>query len=118
MAYAIYLRKSRADAEAEMRGEGETLSRHRDALLSLAKRMSLPIGAVYEEIVSGESIAARPQMQKLSSEVDSGTCRGVLVMDVERIARGNSIDQGIVSQPFKYSGTLILKPLTTYIPAS
>ena len=26
--YAIYLRKSRADAEAETRGEGETLARH------------------------------------------------------------------------------------------
>lgn len=27
MPYAMYLRKSRADAEAEARGEGETLSR-------------------------------------------------------------------------------------------
>lgn len=28
MSYAIYLRKSRADAEAEARGEGETLAMH------------------------------------------------------------------------------------------
>ena len=28
MSYAIYLRKSRADAEAEARGECETLARH------------------------------------------------------------------------------------------
>lgn len=27
--YAIYLRKSRADVEAEKLGEGETLARHR-----------------------------------------------------------------------------------------
>lgn len=32
MSYAIYLRKSRADAEAEARGEGETLARHERAL--------------------------------------------------------------------------------------
>lgn len=32
---AIYLRKSRADIEAEMRGEGETLSKHKKALWSL-----------------------------------------------------------------------------------
>lgn len=32
--YAIYLRKSRADLEAEARGEGETLARHRKQLLS------------------------------------------------------------------------------------
>ena len=28
MAVAMYLRKSRADREAEARGEGETLARH------------------------------------------------------------------------------------------
>ena len=28
MPYLIYLRKSRADLEAEARGEGETLARH------------------------------------------------------------------------------------------
>ena len=28
--YAIYLRKSRADAETEARGEGETLARHKN----------------------------------------------------------------------------------------
>ena len=53
MAYLIYLRKSRADAEAEARGEGETLARHRTALLALARRMGLEIGGIYEEIVSG-----------------------------------------------------------------
>ena len=34
--YCIYLRKSRADAEAEQKGEGETLARHEAALLALA----------------------------------------------------------------------------------
>ncbi len=33
MKTAIYLRKSRADLEAEQRGEGETLAKHRTALL-------------------------------------------------------------------------------------
>ena len=36
--YVIYLRKSRADLEMESRGEGETLARHRAALLEVAKR--------------------------------------------------------------------------------
>ena len=35
--YCIYLRKSRADLEAEAHGEGETLSRHKTALLELAR---------------------------------------------------------------------------------
>ena len=37
----IYLRKSRADREAEARGEGETLARHERILLDLAKKLSL-----------------------------------------------------------------------------
>ena len=55
MAYAIYLRKSRADAEMEALGEMETLARHEKILTELAKRQELPIGRVYKEIVSGES---------------------------------------------------------------
>lgn len=36
--YAIHLRKSRADLEAEKLGEGETLARHRKILEELAAR--------------------------------------------------------------------------------
>lgn len=37
--YCIYLRKSRADIEAEKRGEGETLARHRSMLMDIAQKM-------------------------------------------------------------------------------
>jgi len=116
VSYLIYLRKSRADAEAEARGEGETLARHKKALLELAGRTNLPVGDIYQEIVSGESIAARPQMQKLLSEVEEGRWDGVLVMEVDRLARGDSIDQGIVAQAFKVSSTKIVTPTKTYDP--
>ena len=43
MQYCIYLRKSRADAEAEARGEGESLARHETALMQTAKRLDLPV---------------------------------------------------------------------------
>lgn len=114
--YCIYLRKSRADLEAEAHGEGETLSRHKTALLELARRMGITISATYEEIVSGETIAARPQMQRLLSEVGAGEWDGVLVMEIERLARGDTMDQGLVAQTFKYSGTKIITPLKTYDP--
>lgn len=52
--YAIYLRKSRADVEAEKLGEGETLARHKKILTELAARKGLYIGKIYQEIVSGE----------------------------------------------------------------
>lgn len=116
--YVIYLRKSRADLEAEAHGEGETLSRHKTALLSLAKRLNITVDDIYQEIVSGETIAARPMMQRLLQEVSDGKWTGVLVMEVERLARGDTMDQGLVSQTFKYSGTKIITPLKIYDPSN
>lgn len=114
--YLIYLRKSRADVEAELHGEGETLARHEKALLELAKKMNLSIGGIYKEIVSGETISARPMVQKLLEEVEQGIWKGVLVMEIERLARGSTIDQGIIAQAFSFSGTKIITPTKTYDP--
>lgn len=114
--YCIYLRKSRADRELEALGQGETLARHEKALLSLAKEKKISIGAIYKEIVSGETIAARPMVQQLLQEVEQGIWTGVLVMEVERLARGNTIDQGIMAQAFQISDTKIITPLRTYDP--
>ena len=114
--YAIYLRKSRADAEAEARGEGETLVRHEKILLELAKKMKIKIGRIYREIVSGETIETRPEVQKLLSDVKKGKWRGVLVVEVERLARGETMDQGIVANAFKISDTKIITPMKTYDP--
>lgn len=114
--YCIYLRKSRADMEAESRGEGETLARHEHALLALANRLKINIIEIYREIVSGETISARPVMQQLLTEVEQRRWAGVLVMEIERLARGDTIDQGIVSQTFKYSGTKIVTPMKIYDP--
>lgn len=116
MAYAIYLRKSRADAEMEALGEMETLARHEKILTELAKRQELPIGRIYKEIVSGESIADRPQMKQLLDDVYLKKWEGVLVMEVERLARGDTRDQGDVAEAFKYSNTKIITPIKTYDP--
>lgn len=114
--YAIYLRKSRADREAESRGEGETLARHEKILSELAVKMDLPIGEIYREIVSGETISARPKMQQLLIEVMQGKWEGVLVMEVERLARGDTKDQGTVAEAFKFSSTKIVTPSKTFDP--
>lgn len=114
--YCIYLRKSRADLEAETHGEGETLARHERALMDLAKKQKLNIVKIYKEVVSGETITARPVMQQLLGDVEKRMWAGVLVMEVERLARGDTIDQGLVAQTFKYSNTKIITPMKTYAP--
>lgn len=108
--YALYLRKSRADIEAEARGDGETLAKHRTALHDLAKRRGLIIAQEYAEIVSGDTIAARPQMQKLLDDVKAGLYAGVIVNDIDRLGRGDSIDQEIIKYTFAASRTLIITP--------
>lgn len=116
--YCAYLRKSRADRDAELRGEEETLARHKRILTELSERMQKPISKFYSEVVSGETISARPVMQQLLSDVEAGMWTGVFVVEVERLARGNTKDQGIVADAFKYSNTVIITPAKTYDPGN
>lgn len=116
--YAIYLRKSRMDMEAEAHGEGETLKRHETALLALAKQRKYYIGEIYREVVSGDTIAGRPEMQRLLADVENGRWKGVLVMEESRLARGDTMDQGRVQQAFYYSHTLIITPNKVFNPDS
>ena len=53
-------------------------------------------------------------MQQLPSEVEQ--VDGCNTMEVERLARGDTIDQGIVAQAFKLSDTKIITPIKTYDP--
>lgn len=114
--YYIYLRKSRRDVEAEESGQGDTLQRHRRALFDLAKRLNINVTKIYKEIVSGDSISQRPEVQKLLTDIEDGNCKGVLVMDIDRLARGDTIDQGIIAQTFTISNTKIITPTKTYDP--
>lgn len=116
--YCLYLRKSRADKELEAIGEMETLARHEKILLELAKKQKLTVTKIYKEIVSGETISARPVVQQLLEEVEDGRWKGVLVMEVERLARGDTIDQGIVARAFKAENTKIITPSKTYDPSN
>jgi len=94
----------------------DTLERHKKTLLEFAKRNNYFISKIYSEVVSGETISARPEMQKLLSDIEKGLWDGVLVMEVERLARGDTIDQGIVARYFKFSETKIITPTKIYDP--
>ena len=117
--YAIYLRKSRADLEAEARGEGETLARHKKILTDLAARKGLYIGEIYQEIVSGaDSISDRPEIQRLINDCYAGKWRGILIVEVTRLSRGSSGDAQIIMDCLTYgnrnAGVLVITPTKTY----
>lgn len=116
--YVIYLRKSRADVEAEKLGEGETLSRHKKILSELAARKGLYVGKIYQEIVSGETIEDRPEIQKMIQECYEGKYRGIIVIDVDRLSRGNQGDMQTIMDTLRYgndqNGVLVVTPTKTY----
>ena len=114
--FVAYLRKSRSDMQNFHADDEDILKRHEQLLLDTAKRHGIKIAKIYREVKSGETIASRPVMQQLLQEVEDGLWSGVLVVEVERLARGDTIDQGIVAQAFKYSNTLIITPNKIYDP--
>jgi len=119
----IYLRKSRKDIEEEQNAQQEgreydVLDRHRNRLMEVAKKEQHNIKAIYEEVVSGEFISERPQIQKLIHEVEAGVADAVLVVDLDRLGRGDMLDQGLLDRAFRYSGTKIITPTEIYDPES
>lgn len=93
----VYLRKSRDD---DNESKEETLARHERMLLDYCSRYDLTIEKIYKEVVSGESIAARPEVQKLLDDVSTGLYDGVCVVELERLSRGNQIDQAEILEIF------------------
>lgn len=101
--YCIYLRKSRKDLEAEKNGEGETLAKHQRMLTDLAARKGFYVEHIYKEVVSGDTIASRPQIQQMIKDCYAGKYRGIIVVDVDRLGRGNQGDMQTILDCLKYS---------------
>lgn len=116
--YDAYLRKSRADMELEKLKKFDTLKQHEKFLKDRANQLGIKIRKIYREVVSGESIQERPEMQEVLKNVEAGTIDGILVVEVERLTRGDAKDQGTVTQAFKYSNTKIITLNKIYDPNS
>lgn len=108
----VYLRKSRKDMEEERRlaDEYDVLQRHRMQLLEVAKNDQHRIVEIFEEVVSGEYIMDRPEVQRMLREVEKGAVDAVLVMDHDRLGRGDMFDAGLIFRTLKYSETLVITP--------
>lgn len=102
---ALYLRKSRKDEGNESREV--TLARHERMLLDYCRANNLSVVKVYREVVSAENLDDRPQARQMLEDVADGLYDGVVVIELERLSRGNQIDQVEVSETFKSANTLI-----------
>ena len=112
---ALYLRKSR---EEETETREATLARHERMLNEYCKRNNLIVADVYMEVVSGENLEDRPQARAMLEAVASGKYDGVVVVELERLSRGNQIDQVEIMDVFKSSKTKIFTLTKVYDLAS
>ncbi|MFQ8778287.1 MAG: recombinase family protein [Roseburia sp.] len=113
--YLIYLRKSRAD-NPDMTVD-EVLAKHETILQDFARSEfgeEIPERFIFREVVSGETIAARPIMQRLMQLLESSNVKGVLVVDPQRLSRGDLEDCGKIVNVFRYTGTQVLTPQRSY----
>lgn len=114
MNVCVYLRKSRADRDHQDIPLEEVLNRHEAMLLEFAEKTKLDVLGIKKEVVSGESLARRPEMLKLLDEVEEGRYDAVLVKDFDRLGRGSMMEQGIIIEAFRKSGTKIITPDKLY----
>lgn len=113
--YLMYLRKSRADGEHET--VEEVLAKHYRILQDYAAAKlggAIPEELIYREVVSGETIQDRPEMKKLLDRIQTEEITGVLVVDPQRLSRGDLSDCGTIIRAFRYTETLIVTPPKTY----
>lgn len=113
-----YLRKSREDEEREKFGKGETLARHEKIVHRMAEDNGHEIAEIYREIVSGETIAGRPEMIRLLSDIASGKWDAVYVVEASRLGRGGGSDQEKIVNAFRYTETFLISEYKMYDPSS
>lgn len=112
--YLMYLRKSRMDTDFEEVSVEETLNRHRKILNAFCEANHYNVTEVLEEVVSGESLSARPKMMKLLELVNTGMYAGVICIDIERLSRGSSLESGYIMQIFQTNNCKIITPSKIY----
>lgn len=107
----VYLRKSQSD-DASLTVE-EVLSKHES---DLKRWQETNLGSLidesnyYREVVSGESIAARSEFQKLLKRIESPNIKACLVIDCARLGRPDTEEIGRITKLFRFTSTMIITP--------
>ena len=115
LSHLMYLRKSRQDDPNET--VEEVLAKHENILQDFAMRElggRIPEENIYREVVSGESIDEREEIKKVLSRIEDHNIHGVLVIEPQRLSRGDLIDCGTLISNFQYTSTSVVTPVMTY----
>jgi hypothetical protein len=106
-----YSRKSRSDDP--LLTVEQVLEKHSTILKEWKDRnldAPIPKENIYHEVVSGETIQARPQFKNLLRRIESPEIKAVLVVECARLGRPDLEEIGKLSKLFRYTNTVIITP--------
>ena len=113
--WILYLRKSRQDDPNET--VEEVLAKHEAILQEWAERelgYRISEEYIFREVVSGESIADRTEIKKVLSIIEDNRVAGIIVVEPQRLSRGDLIDCGTLITTLQYTKTLVATPMMVY----
>lgn len=106
-----YLRKSRSDDP--LLSVEEVLAKHETILDEWAEKnlgAKVPEENKFREVVSGETIEDRPEIQKVLKLIESPRIKAILVVEIQRLSRGDLEDAGRLIKLLRYTNTLVITP--------
>lgn len=114
----IYLRKSRADDP--LLTVEEVLEKHEQMLDEWVEKNlpdaqgKIPEENRYREVVSGETLDSRPRIQEMLRRAESPRYKAVLVVEPQRLSRGDLEDIGRLVKLLRYSNTYVFTKRYAY----
>lgn len=109
---AIYLRLSRQEND-----EDDVLEKHRNQLLDFVRSYGWKFD-MFQEIGSSDDIEFRFEFKRLLEKVYNGEYDAVIVVEFDRITRGDSYDYGYIKRMFSAHKTKIITPYDEVIDLS
>ena len=110
-----YLRKSRSD-DPNLSIE-EVLEKHESILDEWAEKhlgAKVPEENKFREVVSGETLKERPEIQKVLRLIESPKYKAVKIVEPQRLTRGDLEDVGRLMKLLKHTNTLVITPQRIY----
>lgn len=110
-----YGRKSRFDDP--LLSVDDVLEKHSKILEEYAiKHLGGPIPEEnkYMEVGSGESLKDRPEITRLLKDIEDPEVQAILVVDVQRLSRGDLEDAGRLIRLLRYTNTYVITPMKIY----
>jgi DNA invertase Pin-like site-specific DNA recombinase len=107
----MYLRKSRSDDPTLT--VDEVLRNHEKELDEWCERNlggKVPEANRYREIVSGEKLAERPEMQKLLNRLEDKKIKYIICVEPTRLSRGYLDEIGFIIKNFRYNKIKVITP--------